>query len=252
MKKTNSLHRWLRVTALGLILGGMAFWWRMALIGSERLQEVRSRVETPLRQSLAAAGLRYGAPVYLRIFKEPMELELWVEKERGGRYAKFKTYRIANHSGVLGPKQREGDLQAPEGFYGTTRALLNPMSRFHLSFNIGYPNACDRHHGRTGSLIMVHGSNVSVGCFAMTDPVIEEIYLIVEAALHAGQREAPVHVFPFRLTEERLAQAAGGEWEAFWREELKPAYDAFEKEPVPPRIEVRDGRYRLLKSPAAR
>ncbi len=217
----------------------------MDMIGSERLDEVRARVEAPLKQSLLENGLRYGAPVYLRVFKEPMELELWVETEANGSFKKFKTYRIANHSGTLGPKQREGDLQAPEGFYAATRKLLNPMSRFHLSFNIGYPNACDQQLGRTGSLIMVHGSNVSVGCFAMTDPVIEEIYLLVEAALDNGQTEAPVHVFPFRLTEERLTQAADSEWLAFWREELKPAYDAFEKDPRPPEVIARNGRYHL-------
>jgi murein L,D-transpeptidase YafK len=146
---------------------------------------------------------------------------------------------------------KEGDLQAPEGFYEVGIKQLNPMSRFHLSFNIGYPNAYDQHHGRTGSLIMVHGSNVSIGCFAMTDPVIEEIYLLVEAALKAGQVAVPVHVFPFRMTAERIAQAEaeGAAWLSFWRDELAPPYAAFEKKGVPPGVKSVEGRYEVAKEP---
>ena len=239
------LIRVARTLALGLLLGAAVFWWRMQAIGTERLEEVKSRVEAPLRNGLQAAGLRFGTPVFVRIFKEENELELWLERKPGERWQKWKTWKIANFSGKLGPKLREGDMQAPEGFYEVGIKQLNPLSHYHLSFNLGYPNAFDRHHGRTGSLIMVHGSNVSVGCFAMTDPVIEEIYLLVEAALKGGQKAVPVHVFPFRLTQERLAVAAGEEWEAFWREELLPGYAAFEASAVPPKVEARDGHYRV-------
>jgi murein L,D-transpeptidase YafK len=236
-----------RVTGLGLILGAGVFWWKMELIGSERLEEVRGRVEAPLAEALEAAGLRLGAPVFVRIFKEEMQLEMWVEAKEGEErpWRKFRNWRIANMSGKLGPKQREGDLQAPEGFYEVTRGQLNPMSRFHLSFNVGYPNAYDRHHGRTGSLIMVHGSNVSIGCFAMTDPVIEEIYLLVEAALKGGQGSVPVHVFPFQMTAERLeqAEAEGSEWGRFWREELLPVYERFQRTGRPPVVRANEGRY---------
>ena len=248
MRLRSRFWRWLRVLGLGLILGAGAFWWRMDSLSSERLAEVRTRVEPALQQALADAGLKYGAPVYLRLFKESMTFELWMKKQDGGRWHLFKTHRIANHSGKLGPKLREGDLQAPEGFYDVTLERLNPLSSFHLAFNIGYPNAYDRHHGRTGSLIMVHGSNVSVGCFAMTDPVIEEIYLLVEAALQSGQTSVPVHVFPFRLTDERLAEASESEWLSFWKEELKPAYEAFEASGQPPVVQVREGRYVLVKN----
>jgi murein L,D-transpeptidase YafK len=147
-------------------------------------------------------------------------------------------------SGKLGPKLKEGDLQAPEGFYEVGKKQLNPMSRFHLSFNVGYPNAYDRYHGRTGSLIMVHGSNVSIGCFAMTDPVIEEIYLLVEAALKGGQEAVKVQVFPFRMTPEKMS-AVEGEWAGFWRDELWPGYERFERTGVPPEVGVREGRYRV-------
>lgn len=243
--------RLLRVVGLGLILGAGVFWWKMDSIGSERLEQVRARVEAPLKQELAAAELRYGSPVFVRVLKEERELELWVEAAEGKPWKLFRKWRIANFSGTLGPKVKEGDLQAPEGFYEVGIKQLNPMSRFHLSFNIGYPNAYDQHHGRTGSLIMVHGSNVSIGCFAMTDPVIEEIYLLVEAALKAGQVAVPVHVFPFRMTAERIAQAEaeGVAWRSFWREELAPPYAAFEKKGVPPGVKSVEGRYEVAKEP---
>jgi murein L,D-transpeptidase YafK len=126
--------------------------------------------------------------------------------------------------------------------YAVKRAALNPQSSFHLSFNIGYPNAYDAARGRTGSHIMVHGSDVSVGCFAMTDAVIEEIYLLVEAALKAGQAEVPVLCFPFRFGAERLARAETKRqeqpWVAFWREELGPIDAAFEQNKRPPRVRV--------------
>lgn len=244
-----SVLRLLRAMALGLILGAGVFWWKMNAIGKERLEEVRARVEAPLKGALATADLRLGSPVYLRVLKEEKELELWMQPTEGEPWALFRKWRIANYSGTLGPKQKEGDMQAPEGFYEVGIKQLNPMSSFHLSFNIGYPNAYDRHHGRTGSLIMVHGSNVSIGCFAMTDPVIEEIYLLVEAALKAGQKTVPVHVFPFRMTEERLAQAEseGSAWAGFWRDELRPGYEAFEKTGQPPMVRVVDGRYEVGK-----
>ena len=214
----------------------------MNAIGSERLDEVRGRVEGGLKRAVEGAGLRYGAPVFVRVLKEEKELEMWVEVKEGERWKLFRKWRIAGMSGKLGPKLKEGDLQAPEGFYEVGMKQLNPMSRFHLSFNVGYPNAYDRFHGRTGSLIMVHGSNVSIGCFAMTDPVIEEIYLLVEAALKGGQEAVKVQVFPFRMTPEKMA-AVEGEWAGFWREALWPGYERFEKTGVPPEVGVREGRY---------
>jgi murein L,D-transpeptidase YafK len=145
-------------------------------------------------------------------------------------------------SGGLGPKLRQGDRQAPEGFYYVAPANMNPNSRFHLSFNIGYPNAYDRALGRTGSAIMVHGSWFSTGCFAMTDIKIEEIYALADAALRNGQRFFRLHVFPFRMTTRNLQRHAGSEWAEFW-ENLKDGYDFFESTKVPPNVLVRGGKY---------
>lgn len=220
------------------------------LFSSERLKEARERIEADLKNELKDAGLKYGSPVFVRVLKEENNLEIWVEVSKGKEWKQFRKWPIANYSGTLGPKLKEGDWQAPEGFYEVGIKQLNPNSDFHLSFDIGYPNTYDRYHGRTGSYIMVHGGEVSVGCFAMTDPVIEEIYLLVEAALKIGrQKVVPIHIFPFRMTEEKLA-AAEAEYPKcgeFWKKELLSGYEKFEKTRIPPRMIVKAGHYRLSK-----
>ncbi len=120
-------------------------------------------------------------------------------------------------SGDFGPKVRQGDRQAPEGFYTVDATALNPASKYHRSFNLGFPNAFDRAHGRTGSLLMVHGDCRSIGCYAMTDPVIDEIWSLVTAALSAGQKRFQVQVFPFRMTEANMARHAHAAAIPFWR-----------------------------------
>ena len=116
---------------------------------------------------LAKQGMTQEAPIFVRIFKEESQLEVWKQK-RDGRFHLLKTYPICTWSGALGPKVKEGDKQAPEGFYTVTPGQMNPNSQFHLSFNLGYPNAYDKVNGRTGGALMVHGDCRSAGCFAMT------------------------------------------------------------------------------------
>lgn len=219
------------------------------LPGDKRVANLKHRRLAPLQAELREKGFKTGNPAFIRIFKESHELELWLRKARGSGYELFKTYSIAYWSGTLGPKLKEGDSQAPEGIYGVTRKRLNPASKYHLSFNIGYPNAHDTAHGYTGGLIMVHGKNVSIGCYAMTDPIIEEIYLVVEAALEGGQAEIPAHCFPFRMTAERLAQAKAEEspWLEFWNT-LAPISSAFDKTHQPPHV-TQGARYALKEGP---
>jgi murein L,D-transpeptidase YafK len=195
---------------------------------------------------LAAQGLVLGAPVFVRIFKREFELELWMQ--RGDRFERFAVYPICRWSGSLGPKLLEGDDQTPEGFYTVAAKALNPASRWHRAFDLGYPNAFDRAHARTGALLMVHGGCASIGCFAMTDPVIDEIWRLVTAALNGGQKRFHVHVFPFRMTQENLARRPNRRWGAFWHE-LQIGFATFEATHLPPRIGVCAGRYRV--APAA-
>ncbi len=206
------------------------------------ITEIRARITGPLTEALAAQGLKFGAPIFIRVFKEEAELELWVRS--GETFERFKTYPICNYSGDLGPKLAEGDRQSPEGTYSVSLGSLNPNSRFHLSFNLGFPNAFDRAHGRTGSFLMIHGNCVSVGCYAMTDRGIEEIYVLAEAALRGGQGAFFVHAFPFRMTAARMAQAEGHRWAAFWQE-LKVVHDAFETTRQVPRVVVEGHSYRV-------
>jgi murein L,D-transpeptidase YafK len=189
---------------------------------------------------LAGKGLALGAPVFVRIFKLESELEVWLKKD--GRYELFATYPICLWSGRLGPKLQEGDRQAPEGFYSVSKDQLNPNSRWHRSFNLGFPNAFDRALDRTGSLIMVHGGCQSIGCFAMTDPVVDEIWRLITAALDGGQQSFDVQVFPFRMTERNLRARSGDRWSQFWSD-LQAGYDAFERTHMPPQVGVCDGRY---------
>lgn len=201
------------------------------------VNDVKPKLESQLKEK----GLAYGAPVFVRIFKESKELEVWVKKGRS--FHLFKTYPVCTYGlGGLGPKTKEGDWKAPEGFYSITPERMNPQSKYHLALNIGYPNAYDRAHGRTGSAIMIHGDCVSIGCFAMTDPAIEEIYALVDGAFRNGQGSIMVHIFPFRMTGEKLKKINKREWKEFWGD-LRQGYDPFEERRVPPEVSVENKRY---------
>jgi len=194
----------------------------------------------PLPARLAAAGFTSGDAAFIRIFKTEAQLEMWLK--RGARYELFDTYPVCAWSGVLGPKEKEGDGQSPEGFYEVGLKQLNPNSDYHRAFNLGYPNAYDRAHARTGSALMVHGACASIGCYAMTDYFVTEIYGLVEAALRKGQRSVPVHVFPFRMTQGAVTVHAADEWAPFWLN-LKQGYDAFEIARIPPDVYACGRRY---------
>ena len=191
---------------------------------------------------LAAKGLKAGAPIFIRIFKKESQLELWML--RGEKFVLFDSYAICTWSGRLGPKLKEGDWQSPEGFYTVARGQLNPNSRYRRSFNLGFPNIFDRAHKRTGSFLMVHGGCSSIGCYAMTDPVIDEIWHLVTKAFDGGQARFAVHAFPFRMTRFNMTLYAGHKWAAFWSD-LKRGYDMFELLSVPPQVSVCKGRYEV-------
>ena len=209
--------------------------------GAERIAEVTRRVKPRLQKEFQQKGLKLGAPLYLRAFKKEMQMELWVENSETNKFELFRTYKIAAASGDLGPKLAEGDGQTPEGFYSLREPNLHPGSLYHLAINIGFPNKFDRANGRTGSFIMIHGSSASIGCFAMTDPKIEEIYLSLVAAFEKGQSAIPFHSFPYRMSEKISNDTPHA---AFWGQ-LKPAYDIFEKTRQVPNVQVSGKRYKV-------
>lgn len=213
---------------------------------SKRSKAAARKVTPALKEDLAKQGLQFGDPVFLRAYKEEAELELHILNPKTKKFELFRTYTIAGTSGNLGPKQKEGDLQIPEGFYSVDAPSMNPNSSYHLSFNIGYPNEYDKSRNRTGSYIMVHGSWISVGCLAMTDSKIEEIYTLCDAALRNGQKSFDVHIFPFRMTNERMEQAKGSKWIGFWKN-IRKGHDWFEKHKTPPSVSVKRNVYHFSK-----
>ncbi|WP_274626510.1 L,D-transpeptidase family protein [Arvimicrobium flavum] len=192
-------------------------------------------------KEMRAKGMSRSSPILARVFKEENKLEIWKQKTNG-RYDMIASYDICKMSGKLGPKFIEGDRQSPEGFYTVRPGQMNPNSQFHLAFNIGYPNAYDRAHGRTGSNLMVHGACSSSGCFSMNDAQITEIYAFARDSFRGGQTEFQVQSFPFRMTAANMARYRNDPNYKFW-EMLKEGYDHFEISKVPPKVDVCEKRY---------
>jgi murein L,D-transpeptidase YafK len=200
-----------------------------------------------LDQRLAEQGVAPDAPIMIRVFKAESEMEVWTGDEQGN-YKLFATYPICYWSGTLGPKQKEGDKQAPEGFYTVTmEQSIHKGTRWPKSLNVGYPNAFDKVNLRSGSYILIHGGCSSIGCFAMTNKVSEEVFALATRALDAGQSNIPVNVYPFRMTDENLAKYNFPEWRSFWAN-LKEGYDLFERTHRPPRVTVCGQRYEFAPS----
>ncbi len=187
------------------------------------------------------------SPILIRLFKEEAELEVWKQDIKGS-FQILKTYPICRWSGDLGPKFREGDRQAPEGFYTITPKLMNPNSSFHLSMNMGYPNSFDKANDRDGSLLMIHGDCWSIGCYAMTDEQISEIYALAREAF-IGRPEFQVQAYPFRLTPANLARHRNNPNLDFWMM-LKIGNDHFETTHLEPKVNVCDRRYVFDAQPA--
>src|SRR5438128_12702391 len=181
------------------------------------------------------------SPILVRIFKEESELEVWKE-DKSGRFALLNTYPICRWSGELGPKFKQGDRQAPEGFYTITPGLMNPDSSQYLAINTGFPNAYDRANGRTGAFLMIHGGCSSAGCYAMTDEQIAEIYALARESFFGGQKSFQLQAYPFRMTPLNMARHRNSPHMAFWRM-IKEGYDHFEVTHLEPQVDVCEKRY---------
>ena len=179
-------------------------------------------------------------PILVRVYKKEAELEVW--KKTDGHYAMLKSFPICRWSGQLGPKVREGDRQAPEGFYTIAPGQMNPNSAYYLSFDTGYPNAYDRAHNRSGSYLMVHGTCSSRGCYAMTDEGIAEVYALARESFAGGQKGFQFQAYPFRMTADNLARYRQDPNMPFWKN-LKQGSDHFEVTKREPKVAVCKGRY---------
>ncbi|CAO4177843.1 L,D-TPase catalytic domain-containing protein [Methylorubrum populi] len=183
---------------------------------------------------MQSKGMQQSDPILIRAYKKEAEMEVW-KRGANGQYALLKTYPICRWSGQLGPKTKQGDRQAPEGFYTITPGQMNPNSSYYLSFDVGYPNAVDRAKGGTGNYIMVHGTCSSAGCFAMTDASMGEIYALAREAFNGGQRAFQFQSYPFRMTAANVAKFRNDPNAPFWKN-LKEGSDYFEALKEEPRV----------------
>lgn len=211
---------------------------------SKRSIAAYAQNEAALKQQFAEKKLKWGSAVFIRIYKQSNELQVWVKQNN--QFVLFKTYAICYYSGTLGTKTKSGDGQAPEGIYKVFPHQMNPHSSYHLSFNIGYPNAFDQANGYTGSDIMVHGSCVSIGCFAMTNPIIAEIWTLMEAAFTQKQLFVNVFIFPFKLTQAAIGSNNKNASVRLWKQ-LLPIDSLFEVTHKIPSVIVKDKKYVMVK-----
>jgi murein L,D-transpeptidase YafK len=209
------------------------------------VEHVSNRVEHPLpakmRQKLVKMNLTMSSPIMMRIFKQEAVMEVWKANSQD-RYQLVGTYPICAWSGQLGPKKKEGDRQAPEGFYTVTPAQMNPRSGYYLSFDMGYPNKFDRAYGRSGRNLMIHGACSSSGCYSISDAAVLQVFAFARDAFKGGQKSFQIQAFPFRMTAENMAKHRSSEHYEFWKN-LKVGYDHFEITHRPPVIDVCGKKY---------
>jgi murein L,D-transpeptidase YafK len=196
--------------------------------------------EIELAKEFSEKGLKLGSPVFLRVYKQTSEMELWVQQ--GPRYELFKIYKICRWSGGLGPKFYEGDRQSPEGLYRITTSDLIVNRRWDRAMNINYPNNFDQANGRGGSSILIHGGCGSIGCFAIQNQNVEEVYGAVYAALRNNQAYVPVLTLPFRYSALAPEKEDTLHMSEFWSD-LRRADLLFERDKLPPTAWICDGRY---------
>ncbi|HHH26986.1 MAG TPA: hypothetical protein ENK57_01370 [Polyangiaceae bacterium] len=202
-----------------------------------RVAEARRTKLAVVEQLFEEAGLSYPpAELLLRGFKRERQLEVWATSTAGEPMRRVATYSICAASGVLGPKRQEGDGQVPEGYYRIS--YLWPKSAFYLAMKVGYPNVSDRRLGHPtmpGSDIMIHGGCASIGCLAMSDERIQEIYVMASEV--QGRAPVTVHLYPTRDRTWLAEQPAWQEHGAFW-DNLYEGFDLFEASHRPPQVQV--------------
>src|ERR1700734_320557 len=206
-------------------------------IPTRAMKELSPEMLTQLQQK----NMPKDSPILVRVFKEESELEVWKE-DTTGRYELLRVYPICRWSGDLGPKVKEGDRQAPEGFYAITPGLMNPNSSYYLAINIGFPNAFDKANGYSGAFVMIHGDCSSRGCYAMTDEQIGEIYSLARESFLGGQKAFQVQAYPFRMTPANMARHRDNPNMAFWKM-IKVGNDHFEVLHQEPKVDVCEKHY---------
>lgn len=212
----------------------------------ERVRNAYDEKGEKLQKELQKAGYTSNFKLFIAAYKAEGKLEIWLKANGQNQFRLFKTYDFCEHSGTLGPKVIEGDLQTPEGFYKIN--VFNPMSNFHLSLGVDYPNSVDKartgKNRKTGGDIYIHGNCVTVGCIPLTDDKIKEVYVLGVEARNYGQTNIPVYIFPFRMTENNLKKyiTQYPKQADFWRD-LQHGYAYFDKYKTLPTVTQVKGSY---------
>lgn len=212
----------------------------------ERVRTAYDLKWAALEKELQKAGFGNGFEMLMNAYKAEGKVEIWLKTAKQDKFTLFKTYNACAKSGTLGPKVIEGDLQTPEGFYKIN--VFNPMSLYHLSLGVDYPNAVDKartgKNRKTGGDIYIHGDCVTIGCIPLTDDKIREVYVLAVEARNNGQSNIPVNIFPFRMTKANMSKYSKGypQHIAFWNA-LQPGFDYFEKNKVMPKVTQIGGKY---------
>jgi murein L,D-transpeptidase YafK len=198
-----------------------------------RVSTAYAEKEITVKNYFNNKNLKYpGFHMFLRAFKQEGKIEVWVKEQGKSNFELLTSYNFCSSSGSLGPKRKEGDRQIPEGVYYINH--FNPVSNFHLSLGINYPNRSDKLLGdkvHPGSAIYIHGNCVTIGCIPITDDKIKELYLMAIEAKNNGQVEVPVHIFPDRLTTKNFSELItqiDPQVISFWGN-LKTIYNSFEE-----------------------
>jgi murein L,D-transpeptidase YafK len=136
--------------------------------------------------------------VFFRVIKQEQILEVWAkDRIENEKFKLIKTYTLCvkNNPDTL----RGIDLLVPESFYYISK--FNPDNPYFIRMEVNYPNESDKKRGRTGGDIAIHGGCFSTYCSPFTDDDIKEIYIFATEAKSKGQKNIPVHNFPFRMTD---------------------------------------------------
>mgnify|MGYP003334608588 CR=1 FL=1 len=199
-----------------------------------RVAKAFSNCEDQLKNQFTQKGLNWPVEaLYIRSFKYNSELQVWVKNNNADTFTHFKNYKICALAGTMGPKRMEGDYQVPEGFYYINE--FNANSTYHLSLGLNYPNPSDKLLSdamHPGGDIYIHGSCVTVGCIPLTDPMIEELYVLSTHAKAAGQDFIPVHIFSAKYDDKKSDEYLHELYEKeltlkSFEHQLKKVYDFF-------------------------
>jgi murein L,D-transpeptidase YafK len=217
--------------------------WRAdyTLAGTIRARKARENKLTEVRQLFTAAKVSYPPRHLLwRVFKRERVLEVWAGAKEGAELTHVARYTICAASGDLGPKKKDGDSQVPEGYYVLDH--FKNSSDYYLAMRVNYPNARDRGLRYTGSAIMVHGNCVSIGCLAMGDERIQELW-VMASALRVQGKAVHVHIYPARDIAGLISATKDEGLRSFWSN-LQLGLTRFDKQHLLPRVTAdRQGRY---------